>query len=227
MIVSVDSLSKRYGRNVALDGVSLAIRPNELFALLGPNGAGKTTLIHILCTILRPDSGNVTLAGFDSSTLLSYYQSKLPTAPTTSTLTSATQAANSATANDNPPWETTPPAQQARDAQVLATTNFVDTSNVPLSAGTTTDGKTEQDNQKLFSLYSAVNSLSYLASMAGRDGETSGQMDGINTRFQAGLAQVQSYISNTTEEQRLGAPEYRQLLADSIANAVQAYREGR
>jgi ABC-2 type transport system ATP-binding protein len=65
MIVSVDSLSKRYGRNVALDGVSLAIRPNELFALLGPNGAGKTTLIHILCTILRPDSGNVTLAGFD------------------------------------------------------------------------------------------------------------------------------------------------------------------
>src|SRR5580693_7946476 len=64
-IVRVDGLSKRYGRTVALDGVSLAIRPNELFALLGPIGAGKTTLIHILCTILRPDSGNVTLAGFD------------------------------------------------------------------------------------------------------------------------------------------------------------------
>jgi ABC-2 type transport system ATP-binding protein len=65
MIVRVDGLSKRYGRTVALDGVSLAIRPNELFALLGPNGAGKTTLIHILCTILAPDSGTVTLAGFD------------------------------------------------------------------------------------------------------------------------------------------------------------------
>ena len=64
-IVRVDGLSKRYGRTVALDGVSLAIRPNELFALLGPNGAGKTTLIHILCTILAPDSGTVTLAGFD------------------------------------------------------------------------------------------------------------------------------------------------------------------
>jgi ABC-2 type transport system ATP-binding protein len=64
-IVSVDGLSKRYGRTVALDGVSLGIRPNELFALLGPNGAGKTTLIHILCTILAPDSGTVTLAGFD------------------------------------------------------------------------------------------------------------------------------------------------------------------
>jgi ABC-2 type transport system ATP-binding protein len=65
MIVRVDGLSKRYGRTVALDGVSLAIKPNELFALLGPNGAGKTTLIHILCTILAPDSGTVTLAGFD------------------------------------------------------------------------------------------------------------------------------------------------------------------
>ncbi len=64
-IVRVNGLSKRYGRTVALDDVSLEIRPNELFALLGPNGAGKTTLIHILCTILAPDSGAVTLAGFD------------------------------------------------------------------------------------------------------------------------------------------------------------------
>ena len=39
--------------------------PGELFALLGPNGAGKTTLLHILCTILKPDSGTATLAGYD------------------------------------------------------------------------------------------------------------------------------------------------------------------
>ena len=64
-IVRVDRLSKRYGRTLALDEVSLAVKPNELFALLGPNGAGKTTLIHILCTILVPSSGTVTLAGFD------------------------------------------------------------------------------------------------------------------------------------------------------------------
>jgi ABC-2 type transport system ATP-binding protein len=64
-IIRVDALSKRYGRTLALDGVSLEIRRNELFALLGPNGAGKTTLIHILCTILAPDSGVVTLAGLD------------------------------------------------------------------------------------------------------------------------------------------------------------------
>jgi ABC-2 type transport system ATP-binding protein len=64
-IVRVDALSKRYGRTLALDDISLEIRPNELFALLGPNGAGKTTLIHILCTILGPDSGTAELKGFD------------------------------------------------------------------------------------------------------------------------------------------------------------------
>ncbi len=63
--VRVDNVSKRYGRTLALDGVSLEARPNELFALLGPNGAGKTTLIHILCTLLKPDSGTASLAGKD------------------------------------------------------------------------------------------------------------------------------------------------------------------
>ncbi|MBO0751011.1 MAG: ABC transporter ATP-binding protein [Bradyrhizobiaceae bacterium] len=64
-IVRVTGLTKRYGRTLALDGIDLAVRRNEMLALLGPNGAGKTTLIHILCTILAPDAGTVTLAGFD------------------------------------------------------------------------------------------------------------------------------------------------------------------
>jgi hypothetical protein len=143
-------------------------------------------------------STGVTLAGFDPSTLLSYYQSKMPVAPSTSTLTSLTQAANSATANDAPPWEATPPGQQARDAQVMGITDFLDTSNVPLSAGTTIDTKTEQDNQKLFSLYTAVNNLSYLASMSNRDGMTAGQLAGFNTRYQQGLTQIQNYLATTT-----------------------------
>ena len=64
-IVEVTGLSKRFGRTLALDGLDLSINLNEMFALLGPNGAGKTTLIHILCTLLRPDSGNARIAGFD------------------------------------------------------------------------------------------------------------------------------------------------------------------
>jgi len=63
--VRVTNLSKRYGRTLALDSVSVEVGNNQVFALLGPNGAGKTTLLHILCTILRPDSGNATIAGHD------------------------------------------------------------------------------------------------------------------------------------------------------------------
>ena len=63
--IRVDAVSKRFGRTLALDGVSFEVRDKELFALLGPNGAGKTTLLHILCTILRPDSGVALIGGFD------------------------------------------------------------------------------------------------------------------------------------------------------------------
>ncbi len=63
--IRVDAVSKRYGRTLALDAVSLAVPRNQVFALLGPNGAGKTTLMHILCTILAPDSGSAAIAGFD------------------------------------------------------------------------------------------------------------------------------------------------------------------
>lgn len=63
--ISVNALSKRYGRTLALDDVSFEVGKNELFALLGPNGAGKTTLLHVLCTILRPESGSAAIGGFD------------------------------------------------------------------------------------------------------------------------------------------------------------------
>ena len=63
--VVIEGVSKRYGRMLALDDVSLSVGRNELFALLGPNGAGKTTLLHILCTILKPDSGTARVGGVD------------------------------------------------------------------------------------------------------------------------------------------------------------------
>src|SRR6185312_13633128 len=111
-------------------------------------------------------STGVIFTSFDPSTLLSYYQSKMPQAP--SLATSHASAHKSATAGDAPPWEVKAAPQESRDADILAATNFLDTSKVPLSKGSTTDAKTEQDNQKLFALYTAVNNLSYLASMSKR-----------------------------------------------------------
>src|ERR1700761_4431211 len=141
------------------------------------------------------------IGGIDSSTLLSFYQTQLSASTLSSSLqqsTAAQTAANSATANDNPPWNTLTQSSPQEDAKVLSTTNFMDTTNVPLSPGATSDSKMEQDNQKLFSLYNAVNTLSQLATMAQSSTETSGQLAGLNTRFQTGLQQIQQYLGSTT-----------------------------
>jgi len=64
--ISITDLTKTYANGQhALKGVSLEIRPGEIFALLGPNGAGKTTLISIVCGIVRPTSGTVLVEGHD------------------------------------------------------------------------------------------------------------------------------------------------------------------
>lgn len=65
-IISIRDLTKTYAGGMhALKGVSLDIRPGEIFALLGPNGAGKTTLISIVCGIVRATSGTVLVDGHD------------------------------------------------------------------------------------------------------------------------------------------------------------------
>jgi ABC-2 type transport system ATP-binding protein len=64
--VEADSLVKSYPGGVkALDGLSITVRPGEVFGLLGPNGAGKSTTIKILTTLARPDSGTAVIAGHD------------------------------------------------------------------------------------------------------------------------------------------------------------------
>ena len=66
-ILSVAGLGKTYESGLtALDHVDLDIRRGEIFALLGPNGAGKTTLISIICGIVTPSRGTVTVAGHDA-----------------------------------------------------------------------------------------------------------------------------------------------------------------
>ena len=65
-IISINDLSKTYASGFqALSRVNLDIRRGEIFALLGPNGAGKTTLIGIVCGIVNPSGGRVTVDGHD------------------------------------------------------------------------------------------------------------------------------------------------------------------
>lgn len=65
-ILTVAGLTKVYASGFqALKGVDLSIEEGEIFALLGPNGAGKTTLISIICGLVNPSAGSVTVAGGD------------------------------------------------------------------------------------------------------------------------------------------------------------------
>ncbi|MEK9724680.1 MAG: ABC transporter ATP-binding protein [Rhodospirillaceae bacterium] len=65
-LISVAGLTKTYEFGFqALKGVDLDVREGEILALLGPNGAGKTTLISIVCGIVNPTAGSVTVGGFD------------------------------------------------------------------------------------------------------------------------------------------------------------------
>ncbi len=66
-IIKIEGLRKAYAGGVeALKGVDLDIRKGEILALLGPNGAGKTTLISIVCGIVTPSGGTVTVGGHDN-----------------------------------------------------------------------------------------------------------------------------------------------------------------
>ena len=65
-LISIDNLSKVYDNGFnALKTVNLNIKQGEIIAMLGPNGAGKTTLISIVCGIVKPTSGVITVDGFD------------------------------------------------------------------------------------------------------------------------------------------------------------------
>lgn len=62
-MIQVTGISKRFGSHQALDRVSFQVDQAEIFGLVGPDGAGKTTLIRILCGLMNPNSGSVTLMG--------------------------------------------------------------------------------------------------------------------------------------------------------------------
>ncbi len=62
-MIELRDVSKRYGRFLAVDRLTLRVEPGELFAFLGPNGAGKTTTLKMIVGLLRPDSGSVAIDG--------------------------------------------------------------------------------------------------------------------------------------------------------------------
>lgn len=64
-VISVDKLSYKYGKNIAVDNISFTVKKGQIFSFLGPNGAGKTTTINVLTTLLPIQEGKVFISGFD------------------------------------------------------------------------------------------------------------------------------------------------------------------
>lgn len=64
-MIHLDRLGKRYGAKMALEDLTLEVRPGEVYVLLGPNGAGKTTALRCLAGLLRPSSGSARIDGVD------------------------------------------------------------------------------------------------------------------------------------------------------------------
>ncbi|WP_413201339.1 ATP-binding cassette domain-containing protein, partial [Nostoc piscinale] len=65
IILETQGLTRRFGKVMAVDDLSISVKQGEVFGLLGPNGAGKSTVIKMLTTLLPSSAGKATLAGYD------------------------------------------------------------------------------------------------------------------------------------------------------------------
>jgi hypothetical protein len=158
-----------------------------------------------LTTSSESTDTSISTISLSSSSLLDYFDAQSAVArtaaaraasPTSSSSSSATSSSTSS--GPQPPWDsTTQPNPLQLDAQVLATTDFIQQSTTPLVGGSGGSKQTQQDNQNLFTLYQAVSSLGTLAGIANQPGVTSGELTGYNTQFQTGLSQVESFINST------------------------------
>ncbi len=64
-MIRMENLTKRYGKNTALNNLTLHVKEGEFFGYLGPNGAGKTTTVKILTSLVKPTAGTATIGGHD------------------------------------------------------------------------------------------------------------------------------------------------------------------
>jgi ABC-2 type transport system ATP-binding protein len=63
-MIEVNGLTKKFGKNTAVDSLTFSVAEGEVFGLLGPNGAGKTTTIRMLCCLNSKTSGEAQIAGY-------------------------------------------------------------------------------------------------------------------------------------------------------------------
>ena len=64
-MIEMKSVTRNYGKKVAVDGLDLQVPAGQLFAFLGPNGAGKTTTIKMMVGLLQPTQGHIEICGYD------------------------------------------------------------------------------------------------------------------------------------------------------------------
>ncbi|MEJ2716928.1 MAG: ABC transporter ATP-binding protein [Deltaproteobacteria bacterium] len=67
-MIRVENLSKRFQKTLAVDHIDLKVQPGEIMGFLGPNGAGKTTTIRMIAGLMKPDTGTITLDGYNLAT---------------------------------------------------------------------------------------------------------------------------------------------------------------
>ncbi|MBO7476976.1 MAG: ATP-binding cassette domain-containing protein, partial [Salinivirgaceae bacterium] len=68
-MISISDIHKSYGEVEVLKGINLEVAKGEIVSIVGKSGAGKTTLLQIVGTLLRPDSGRVTIGGVEVTSL--------------------------------------------------------------------------------------------------------------------------------------------------------------
>lgn len=76
-ILKFDGLSKKFGNKTVVDHISLEIKEGEIFGMLGPNGAGKSTTLNMVCSLLKPTSGNIEIFGMKTSNDMEKIKTKI------------------------------------------------------------------------------------------------------------------------------------------------------
>ncbi|SFM11291.1 ABC transporter ATP-binding protein [Halopseudomonas yangmingensis] len=76
-MISINSLTKRFGQHVAVDNLSFEVKPGEVLGFLGPNGAGKSTTMKMLTGFLTPDGGSASICGYDIRTQILQAQQQM------------------------------------------------------------------------------------------------------------------------------------------------------